>query len=51
MFAGFCFGPSTEEMSQINPLIDVCFAHPTVEMIRESLQSVDGVWENELTML
>ncbi|PWY57476.1 enoyl-CoA hydratase/isomerase family protein [Legionella qingyii] len=35
---------STDEVSQIKPLIDVCFAHPTVEMIRESLQSANTVW-------
>ncbi|WP_454785129.1 enoyl-CoA hydratase/isomerase family protein [Legionella sp. WA2024007413] len=35
---------STEEVSQIKPSIDVCFAHPTVEMIRESLQSANTVW-------
>lgn len=40
----FSFVPATEEVSQIKPLIDVCFAHPTVEMIRESLQSANTVW-------
>jgi len=36
--------PSLEESSQIKPMINVCFAHPTVEMIIESLQSIEGVW-------
>lgn len=36
-------GMSTEA-SQIKPLIDVCFSKPTVELIRESLQSTEGVW-------
>lgn len=36
-------GLSTEA-SQIKPLIDVCFSKPTVELIRESLQSTEGVW-------
>lgn len=40
----FSFVPAAEEVSQIKPLIDVCFAHPTVEMIRESLQSANTVW-------
>ncbi|CAM2784284.1 enoyl-CoA hydratase [Legionella steigerwaltii] len=40
----FTFVPSTEEISQIKPLIDVCFAHPTIEMIRDSLQSAGTVW-------
>jgi enoyl-CoA hydratase len=33
-----------EELSQINPLIDVCFSQPTVEMIRESLHRCEGDW-------
>lgn len=40
----FSFVASTEEISQIKPLIDVCFAHPTIEMIRGSLQSANTVW-------
>ncbi|CZH82231.1 enoyl-CoA hydratase/isomerase family protein [Legionella pneumophila] len=32
------------EACQIKPLIDVCFSKPSVELIRESLQSTDGVW-------
>lgn len=44
MLAALSFVPATEEVSQIKPLIDVCFAHPTVEMIRESLQSANTVW-------
>ena len=40
----FSIIPTTKEASQIKPLIDVCFAHPTVEMIHSSLQSVDGIW-------
>jgi enoyl-CoA hydratase len=35
---------SNEELSLIKPLIDVCFSHPTVEMIRASLRSHDGAW-------
>lgn len=36
--------PSSSEPSQIKPGIDVCFAHPTVEMIKTSLQDQEGVW-------
>ena len=35
---------SSEYSSQIKPLIDVCFSYPTVEMIRESLESSDETW-------
>lgn len=38
------FAIASEEVSQIKPLIDVCFAHSTVETIRESLQSANTVW-------
>ncbi|KTC88532.1 enoyl-CoA hydratase/isomerase family protein [Legionella cincinnatiensis] len=37
---------SAEEVSQ--PLINVCFAHPTVEMIRESLQNAEGEWAKDV---
>lgn len=40
----FSFVSSTEEISQIKPLINVCFAHPTIELIRGSLQSANTVW-------
>ncbi|KTC89749.1 enoyl-CoA hydratase/isomerase family protein [Fluoribacter dumoffii] len=40
----FSFAPATDEISQIKPLIDVCFSHPSIEMIRESLQSANTVW-------
>jgi enoyl-CoA hydratase len=32
------------EISQIKPMIDVCFSHPTVEMIRSALRGCEGVW-------
>lgn len=32
------------EPSQIKPAINVCFAHPSVEMIKASLQDQEGVW-------
>jgi enoyl-CoA hydratase len=35
---------SDAEVSQIKPLIDVCFTQPTVEKIRASLQKAEGVW-------
>lgn len=35
---------SSEYVTQIKPLIDVCFSHPTVELIRESLQNSEGHW-------
>ncbi|KTD67141.1 enoyl-CoA hydratase [Legionella steelei] len=40
----FSFVSPTEEISQIKPLINVCFAHPTIELIRGSLQSANTVW-------
>ncbi|MGL5741060.1 MAG: enoyl-CoA hydratase/isomerase family protein [Legionella sp.] len=40
----FAMEPAKEEASQIKPQINVCFAHPTIEMIHQSLQSMDGVW-------
>lgn len=40
----FARPPAGMEVSQIKPLIDVCFAHPTVELIRESLIDCEGVW-------
>ncbi|MFT4058327.1 MAG: enoyl-CoA hydratase/isomerase family protein [Legionella sp.] len=36
--------PSSVEPSQIKPAIDVCFAQPTVELIKSSLQRTEGVW-------
>ena len=36
--------PSLAEMSQIKPLIDVCFSEPTVELIRKSLRGCNGAW-------
>lgn len=38
----FTMASSAEEINQ--PLINVCFAHPTVEMICECLQNEDGEW-------
>lgn len=35
---------SNEELSQIKPLIDVCFSQLSIEMIRTSLRSSDGAW-------
>ena len=40
-YAVVSFSP---EPSQIKPAIDVCFAHPTIETIKSSLQNHDGVW-------
>lgn len=40
----FAMAPTEEEISQFHPWIDVCFAQPTVELIRESLQSREGEW-------
>ena len=34
----------TDEKSQINPLIDVCFAKPSVEEIITCLQQTDSLW-------
>ncbi|HAT8178713.1 TPA: enoyl-CoA hydratase/isomerase family protein [Legionella pneumophila] len=42
--SSFASDAITAEGSQIKPLIDVCFSKPTVELIRESLQSAEGVW-------
>jgi enoyl-CoA hydratase/carnithine racemase len=36
--------PSSADSSQIKPAIDVCFAQPTVELIKSSLQGMEGVW-------
>jgi enoyl-CoA hydratase/carnithine racemase len=36
--------PSDSEVSQIKPLIDVCFSQPTVELIVDSLMKCDGIW-------
>lgn len=38
----------SEELSQIDPLVDFCFAHSTVEQICESLQNVKGEWAAEV---
>lgn len=38
------FGNASAEVSQIKPLIDVCFSQPTIEAIKESLQNSEGVW-------
>lgn len=35
--------PATDA-SQIKPEIDVCFVHPSVEMIKDSLQEHEGIW-------
>lgn len=35
---------SEHESTQIKPTIDICFAHPTVELIKASLQDLPGVW-------
>lgn len=35
---------SEAEVSQIKPLIESCFAEPTVELIRHALRGCDGVW-------
>lgn len=35
---------SDSEPSQIKPAINVCFAHPSIEMIKASLQDQEGVW-------
>lgn len=32
------------EISQIKPLIDVCFSQPTVDLIVDSLMKRDGIW-------
>ncbi|RUR15564.1 enoyl-CoA hydratase/isomerase family protein [Legionella sp. km535] len=32
------------EVSQIKPLINVCFSKPTVELILEALRGCDGIW-------
>lgn len=37
-----------EELSQLNPLIDVCFSKPTVELIRASLRDSEEVWAEEI---
>ncbi|HAZ7574034.1 enoyl-CoA hydratase/isomerase family protein [Legionella sp. PATHC032] len=42
--SSFASNAMPTEASQIKPLIDVCFSRPTVELIRESLQSTEGVW-------
>ncbi|MDI1351822.1 MAG: enoyl-CoA hydratase/isomerase family protein [bacterium] len=36
------------EPSQIKPLIDVCFSHPTVELINSSLEQTEGVWAESI---
>jgi len=36
--------PTSEYSTQIKPLIDVCFAPPTVELIKASLQTAEGPW-------
>ncbi|HRD69621.1 MAG TPA: enoyl-CoA hydratase/isomerase family protein [Legionella sp.] len=40
----FARNNSGEESTQIKPLINVCFAEPTVELIKESLRSSEGPW-------
>jgi enoyl-CoA hydratase len=40
----FIKSPSLTEMSQIKPLIDVCFSEPTVELIKHALRGSDGAW-------
>lgn len=36
--------PGEAELTQIKPLIDVCFSQPDVESIRNSLRSSEGPW-------
>jgi enoyl-CoA hydratase len=40
----YSIAPSSSEPSQIKPAINVCFAPSTVEMIKVSLQDMEGVW-------
>ncbi|CAM2976039.1 enoyl-CoA hydratase/isomerase family protein [Legionella worsleiensis] len=40
----FTHSDSSNEVSQIKPLINVCFAHPTIELICDALRRCDGIW-------
>lgn len=40
----FAMGDALEEASQLKPLIDDCFAKPTVELIFQYLENTEGAW-------
>lgn len=42
----FTLSSDTEAVSQINPMMEECFKHPTVETIRESLQKSNTEWSH-----